>query len=148
MYHRLCVAILQFDQTYWWIFCCCCCGHPCLFNKLLQMCLLMTTKILTNSAKNMPRSAKIKQRIDKHKTASATCRNESWNAEPPKWGGGSVTPHGVFHISEYIYPLRARTRTWRVCLSKNSFLSVDYFLFVGYLQRILLLCRFSLAGAA
>ena len=55
---------------------------------------------LTRSAKiskDLPRSNKINQRIGKHKPASATCRNKSWNAELQKWGGGGVTPHGVFN---------------------------------------------------
>lgn len=46
---------------------------------------------------DLPRSNKINQRIGKHKPASATCRNKSWNAELQKWGGGGVTPHGVFN---------------------------------------------------
>ena len=57
---------------------------------------------------DLPRSNKINQRIGKHKPASATCRNKSWNAELQKWGGGGVTPHGVFN------PLRARGRPRRV----------------------------------
>lgn len=40
---------------------------------------------------DLPRSNKINQRIGKHKPASATCRNKSWNAELQKWGGGGVT---------------------------------------------------------
>ena len=64
--------------------------------------LLETTKVLPKSAKDLPRLNKIKkinQRIGKHKTESATCRNESRNAEPKNWEGGGVTSHGVFNTN-------------------------------------------------
>ena len=71
----------------------------------------MFANVFPKSAKfrqNLPRSNKINQRIGRHKPASATCRNKSWNAELQKWGGGGVTPHGVFnnmsiHLYTYIY---------------------------------------------
>ena len=64
------------------------------------------------SDKNPPRSAKFKQDQPKRtpsihrQTPHAKTNHE--NAEPQHWGGGGVTPHGVFN------PLRGRRRPGRV----------------------------------
>ena len=78
---------------------------------------------------DLPRSNKINQRIGKHKPASATCRNKSWNAELQKWGGGGVTPHGVFN------PLRARGRPRRVW-HETCIPYLFYIYHISFLPRI------------
>ena len=81
----------------------CCFGTTCL-DMCLQMCfvnLQTSNNILKESAKHLPRSNKINQRTGKHKTASATCRNEPQNAEPQNRGCGGLTQHGVFNMIQY-----------------------------------------------